>query len=401
MKTTLSRLLCIVLTISFLSACQGGNPSGSQSSSHADQVVARVGDTDILYSQLAEQMAMLDAMYSDLSDQFTTEELQEKLHTAALSSLENLITQQILNSKIEEYGLTLTPEEQEQAQHAWDQTLESITSSVQSSYPDLTGDDLDSMVQAALEASGQEEQTVVDRASQSILVGKLKEQALSQTVPLPDRARVEAAYTKLLAQQQEQFDQDVTSFESAMILGDPVAYVPRSYRVIQEIQLLFDNDVIQLLRQMKQYDSDDSDSYEEMLSLEFQRLLEGNLPQLYDQLDQGTPFSQLMEEIKPGSSDTYNYISEDTTRLSQEYQQAALSIPAPGQISGTPVKLEYGYAVLCWADSLDAGARPLEEVYHDLEQQLLEADRNRAWSDLQAQWRQEAQVEIFEDRLGY
>ena len=108
MKTTLSRLLCIVLTISFLSACQGGNPSGSQSSSHADQVVARVGDTDILYSQLAEQMAMLDAMYSGLSDQFTTEELQEKLHTAALSSLENLITQQILNSKIEEYGLTLT-----------------------------------------------------------------------------------------------------------------------------------------------------------------------------------------------------------------------------------------------------------------------------------------------------
>lgn len=96
---------------------------------------------DILYSQLAEQMVMLEAMYSGLSDQLTKEELQEKLHTAALSSLENLIAEQILRTKIDEYGLTLTQEEQSAAEAVWEQTLASMTQSVQSTYPDLEGDD--------------------------------------------------------------------------------------------------------------------------------------------------------------------------------------------------------------------------------------------------------------------
>ena len=127
------------------------------------------------------------------------------------------------------------------------------------------------MVQATLEVSGQEKQTVVDNAARSILVRKLKEQVMSET-PRPNRQKVEKFYSSLLAEQREQFDQDVTQFESAMIMGEPVVYVPQDYRVIQEIHLKFDDEVVQLLNQMEQYDTDDSNSYEEMLSLEYQRL---------------------------------------------------------------------------------------------------------------------------------
>lgn len=414
MKSIFSFFLCIMLVCPVLSGCRGsgnaGIPSesgtdqsasaGNPSAPAADEVVARVGDTEILYSQLAEQMVMLEAMYSGLLEQFTSEQLQEKLHDAALSSLEILVSQQILNSKIDEYGLTLTPEEQEEANQAWDQTIEDITNSVKQDYPDLTGEDLDAMVQSALEISGKEKQTVVDNAVQSILVRKLKEQVMSET-PRPDRQRVEEFYASLLAEQREQFDQDVTQFESAMIMGEPVVYVPRDYRIIQEIQLKFDDEVVQLLNQMEPYDTDDSDSYEEMLALEYQRLREESVPGLYRQLEEGVSFSQLMEAIKPGSSSTFNYVCEDTTRLSQEYQQAALSISQPGETSDTPVQQNRGYTILYWADSLKAGEIPLEEVYDLLEQQLLEEDRNQTWTDLQSQWRQEARVEIFEDRLGY
>lgn len=231
MKSILSFFLCTMLVCPLLSACQGsgntGTPSesdtdqsvsaGDPSAPAADEVVARVGDTEILYSQLAEQMVMLEAMYSGLSEQFTPEQLHEKLHDAALSSLETLISQQILNSKIDEYGLTLTPEEQQEAGQAWDQTIENVTNMVRQDYPDLTGADLDAMVQATLEVSGQEKQTVVDNAARSILVRKLKEQVMSET-PRPNRQKVEKFYSSLLAEQREQFDQDVTQFESAMII---------------------------------------------------------------------------------------------------------------------------------------------------------------------------------------
>ena len=295
---------------------------------------------------------------------------------------------------------TLTPEEQEEAGQAWDQTIENVTNMVRQDYPDLTGADLDAMVQATLEVSGQEKQTVVDNAARSILVRKLKEQVMSET-PRPNRQKVEKFYSSLLAEQREQFDQDVTQFESAMIMGEPVVYVPQDYRVIQEIQLKFDDEVVQLLNQMEQYDTDDSNSYEEMLSLEYQRLQEESISKLYHQLEEGVAFSQLMEDTKPGSSNTFNYVCEDTTRLSQAYQQAALSISRPGETYDTPIQQSRGYTILHWADSLEAGEIPLEEVYDLLEQQLLEEDRNQTWTDLQSQWRQETLVEIFEDRLGY
>ena len=159
-----SRLFCIALTAALLltAGCQNQNSGSAQSSQDAqsqkDEVIAQVGDQNIMYSQLAEHMVTLEAMYSGLSDQFTTQELQEKLHTAAMESLENLITQQILYCKIDEYGITLTPEEEAEAQKAWEETLESTRSSVESTYPELEGEDLEAMVQTAIETAGLKEE---------------------------------------------------------------------------------------------------------------------------------------------------------------------------------------------------------------------------------------------------
>ena len=81
-----------------------------------------------------------------------------------------------------------------------------------------------------------------------------------------------------------------------------MVYVPQDYRVIQEIHLKFDDEVVQLLNQMEQYDTDDSNSYEEMLSLEYQRLQEESISKLYHQLEEGVAFSQLMEDTKPAAA---------------------------------------------------------------------------------------------------
>ena len=157
MKLRLLSALCAVIL--FLSAgCQSQNASSSQTSQSAqtqeDEVIAEVGNQKIMYSQLAEQMVTLEAMYSGLSDQLTEQQLKEKLHTAALESLENLIAQQILYCKIDEHGIALTENEETEAQKTWDETLEAMRTSVQNSYPDLQGEDLEAMVQEAIDAIG-------------------------------------------------------------------------------------------------------------------------------------------------------------------------------------------------------------------------------------------------------
>lgn len=414
MKRILAILLCTAMALTLLAGCQGEQkdpqPTGTATPSPApevtaspapaaDQVVARVGDAEILYGQLAEQMVTLEAMYSGLSEQFTPEELQEKLHAAALSVLENLISEQILRMKIEEYGLSLTDEEQATADAAWDNTLAKLRTSVAASYPDLKDEDLEAMVQLALESSGLKQETVVASAVQSALVGKLKEQV---TAPVSaTETEVGQAYQELLTQQQKTFAEDATAFEAAMIAGDPVVFVPETYRVIQEIYLRFDDDVIQLLTQLKTYDTEDNDTYEDMLKQEYKRLRENALPQLRERLSGGAGFAQLMEEIKPGSSTVFNYVGAGTTRLAEDYYETAMSISAPGQVSEGTVTQEYGYKVLYWADTLEPGVRPLEQVYDAIEAELSQTARSQLWTETQKQWRQEADVEIYEDRLGY
>lgn len=403
MKLRLLSALCAVIL--FLSAgCQSQNASSSQTSQSAqtqeDEVIAEVGNQKIMYSQLAEQMVTLEAMYSGLSDQLTEQQLKEKLHAAALESLENLIAQQILYCKIDEHGIALTENEETEAQKTWDETLEAMRTSVQNSYPDLQGEDLEAMVQAAIDASGLKKEEVISSARQTALVSKLKEQIMAQASQ-PTQQQVEEAYQQLLEEQQEKFSEDPMAFEASMLAGDPVVYVPEPYRMIQELYLQFDPEVVQLLREMKSYDTEESDSYEEILALEYERLREGRLPQVQERLNNGESFQRLMEENKPGSSSTYNYVGEGTTRLSDEYYQAAMSISEPGQTASQPIKMESGYAILYWADTIQPGIRSVEEVRDDLEEQLYRSAQNSLWKDTQASWREEANVVIYEDRLGY
>ena len=403
MKLRLLSALCAA-TLLLSAGCQNQSSGSSQASQSTqpqeDEVIAEVGDQKIMYSQLAEQMVTLEAMYSGLSDQLTEQQLKEKLHTAALESLENLITQQILYCKIDEYGITLTEEEEAEAQMAWDETLEAMRTSVQSSYPDLEGEDLEDMVQAALEASGLEQEEVISSARQTALVSKLKEQVMAQASQ-PTQQQVEEAYQQLLEEQQEKFSEDLMAFEASMLAGEPVVYVPEPYRMIQELYLQFDSEVVQLLREMKSYDTEESDSYEEILALEYERIREERLPQTLERLNNGESFQQLMEENKPGSSSTYNYVGEGTTRLSEEYYQAAMSIAEPGQTSAQPIKMENGYAILYWADTIQPGVRAIEEVQDELKEQLYHSAQNTLWKDTQDNWREEANVVIYENRLGY
>lgn len=406
MKRVLTIALSLAMILSLAVGCDKQTPppasdSGSQPGSASnDQVIALVNGEKIWYSQLAEQMVAVEAMYSSLSQQFTKEELQDKLHESATTALNHLINDQILQQKISEFGISLTPEEETQAQSAWDQTVASVTESVQKTYPTLEGKDLEAMTQAALDGSGVKKDAVIEGARRTALAGKLKNQVTSQ-LPPPQSEQVEEIYQQLLEEQTAAFQNDPTAFEAQALSGDPLVYVPEDYRVIQEINLRFDDEVIQLLNEMKQYDTDDNNSYEEMLFLEYQRLQQEALPQLYSRLNQGESFLSLMEEIKPGSSDRYNYVSANTTRLDQDYLNTALSISAPGKWSEEALKMPYGYTVLFWADNLKPGARSMEEVRPDIEAQLQKTAQLEAWNNAQEQWYQEADIEVYEDLLGY
>ncbi|MEA4893828.1 MAG: SurA N-terminal domain-containing protein [Oscillospiraceae bacterium] len=394
---------CLILTLLFtaLSGC-GGKSAGkteSPSSSAEDAAVARVGSTEIMFSELAEQMVTVEAMYSKLTDQLSAEEIKQKLHEAALTVLNNLVSRQILLNKINEYDVKLTEEETKETEAVWDETVNKITVSLQKSYPDLSGDDLNTMVNYTLASSGLDEAVVIENSALSAKTAKLKDKLLTD-IPEPSDGEVLDYYNVLVSEQTSAFRGNPTAFESAALSGDIIVFVPAAYRIIKEISLTFDADVIELLDQLKQIDTEDDTTYEDMLANELS-LLNEDVASIRTQYAGGTPFSEIMEKYKTGSGDTVNYVAENSSRFSDSYLEAAMSIGKVGEIGDKLVNTDYGYTVLYWEDSLPAGEIPLADVREQLSHTLVENDRTEKWKELQSAWRNEANVEIFEDALGY
>ena len=404
MKKAIATFLVLTFIMVSFSGCGGqpGAPSQGDAgrTSAGDAVVARVGDFEIFYSQMANQMVTLEAMYNDVGGQYTEGQVKDLLNQAARSTLENLINSHILDMKIEEYQITLTKEEERQGESRWQALLEDTKQAVQAEQPDLTGGELEDMVDLVMGYKGLDKASVYESTLRSLKLEKLRSQLASE-LPEPDQQEISAVYDSLLAQQKAAFDADVTAFESTMLDGDVVVYVPRDYRVMRQLDLSFEQDVINILKQLETYDSVDGDTYREMEKNELRLLKEEKIPVIKGLLEQGLSFSQIMEETKPGSSKRVNYICQDSTRFSDDYYAAAFSIPAEGRLAGEPVRQKYGYSLLYWDSSIPAGVISLQTAREQIRLDLMKKAENEHWKTLQDQWRAQADVTIYESVFSY
>lgn len=378
-----------------LSGCAGAGDGHDTPAPAEDPVLAVVNGEDIPYSVFVERMVTVEALYNSLSGTLSEAEIKEKLQSEAENVLETLIQETILRQKIGEYSLTLTKEEELEAQAAWTAVQDKIAESVAHSYPDYSGEDLEALVQIAIEGSSLQKETVVQSARQQMLLEKLKTM-LTAELPAVTESAVEAYYHQLLTEQQPQFDADAAAFESAMLGKAAVVYIPHTYRVLYELELRFDDDVRSLLAQLKEYDTEDDNTYETMMDNEH-ALLSQRAGEIRAKAEAGTPLADLLVEY----GGRVNYFSEATTRFSNRYRDIALSLQQPGEIAWELVEQDSGGLLLCWADTLSPGPIPLREVEGTIREIIQDQRCAAAWSEAQNRWRQEAEVTVDQTLLSY
>lgn len=399
MKKSLTALLAFVLVLTLLlSAC--GESASDETTSVDATVVARVNGTDILYSDFAVQMASVESIYNSLSDTLSPDEISARLEDEAKIVLNNLINDAILQQKTEEYGITLNEEDEAEVQAAWTAVREKIADSVRANYAayGYSEEDMEAMVEIALTSSSINEEQVVGSARTSILTEKLRSIVVADAA-VADEA-VEERYNQLLTEQKTEYDNDLTAFEADMLGKTVVVYIPDTYRVIYEMKLTISEDVQTLLMQLKEYDTEENTSYEDMLASE-QAVLLKLIDEIRARCDRGDDFAAIYEKYLDGEEPRLNYITEKSTRFSEEYYNAAISIPSEGMLSESYTQQDYGYTLLYWGDTLAAGEVPLEEVYDALYGQLLEEQQDQYWSEIQTQWYEEAEITVDESLISY
>lgn len=364
-----------------------------------DAIVAVVNGTQISYGKFAEQMAGIEALYSAMGDTLSTDEINRELTKQAASVLEMLISDVILEQKAEEYDILLSDDEQAEADKAWESIKERFSVTISANYPTIEDDELDDMVLLALESSGLDRDMVIESAITSARTAKLRELIESEAGEATS-AEIEAYYTTLLAEQQTEFEDNVTAFESAMLDDTVVVYIPKEYRVIHEWEFRYEDDVIALLNQLKELDTTESSAYEDTLAAEQKRTLEA-IGVARAKVKKGSDFDALYAEENPGQTPRENYICESSSRFSKEYYDAAMSIDAVGGLSAQAIAQNYGYKLLCWVRTLQPGTVPLADVRESIASRLSAERRSECWKAAQERWRSEAEITINQELITY
>lgn len=394
MLSRMKKLFLILLIVLFFPPLLTVKAETTQTQESENSIAALVDGKPIFWSQVEAQMTTLNMMYQNLSGSLSEEEIAEKKLKAKSEILDKLIEQLVVQNKLASLGFIVTDEIKTQAEESYQSTVKVIEDYVKKSYPDISKEDLEETAQWILSNQGLSKESIVESAIQNALFDAYKKQIEDETDRM-DESAVKAYYNSLYSEQKESFSNDINLYEQALLSGKPVIFRPVETRVIKQLSITFDDDVIDLINQLNTYGS--KDEAEKMRMDQYDRI-SAKLNQTMDRLKSGESFDALIEEFSEGS-DAVNYVSEQSTRFSEEFKNAAMSIETLGQFS-EPIKTAYGYLILCWDATLEA-ADPVafEDVRADLESLLSEFNRNRAIADQKMQWLKEANIEIFEDGL--
>jgi hypothetical protein len=356
-------------------------------------VVATVDGTTITRRQVEAQMLTVNRIYQAMEESLSPEIIEEKKLEARKQILNNLIEKQIILNRTGDIEKNLSEADTARIEAVYEAGIGRIADYVRKTYPDLSPEETLREVETLLKTSGLALEDIRGNAKSATLQELLYESILAGE---PSSAEIEGRYRRLLAEQKEKFEKDISRYEQALLGNEPIAFRPAECRVVRELAVNFDADVIGLIRQLEGFDS--KAEAEKMRQDQFLRQ-EEKVRRILEQF-KTLPFDRLVaEELGPTVSPARNYISSESSRFSAEYRDGALAIAEIGGVS-EPIRSEYGTTILYWEGNTGPrGEVPLWEIYDTIKETVRQEKNRRLWEEAKALWREEAEVKLYPENL--
>ena len=293
MLSRMKKLFLILLIVLFFPPLLTVKAETTQTQESENSIAALVDGKPIFWSQVEAQMTTLNMMYQNLRGSLSDEEIAEKKLKAKSEMLDKLIEQLVVQNKLASLGFIVTDEVKTQAEESYQSTVKVIEDYVKKSYPDISKEDLEETAQWILSNQGLSKESIVESAIQNALFDAYKKQIEDETDRM-DESAVKAYYNSLYSEQKESFSNDINLYEQALLSGKPVIFRPVETRVIKQLSIPFDDDVIDLINQLNAYGS--KDEAEKMRMDQYDRI-SAKLNQTMDRLKSGESFDALIEEF--------------------------------------------------------------------------------------------------------
>ncbi len=338
-------------------------------SAEEDSVIAYVGGVPITRA-MAEQRASSGTAISGASA-LSDEEKAAAREEAIRQALFSLIAEQACINEAERLGLDLDGNTAAETERLYNRMIEAVESYVRISYPNLDRNAMDEQVDSLLKVLGSSRESYRETARRTALISALEAYWMND-YPLPSDAEVRTYYDELYSAQKELFDADENAFESAMLNREPVVYRPRDLKMIRKAEFLFSDEISTYLRQLRQLGVSNAD---QQIKDQYHMLADQVEP-VYEAILSGEKsFTEVMEELDPGSSEKVNYFHPDSTRFSADYYDRANAFMEVGEIS-TAYIIANGYAVLEYFGDIPAGELSPEEAA-DMIREVIKSEGSR------------------------
>ena len=239
------KLMALLTALLMLAGC---NLIATDPVLDAQQVVAKVGDTEITKGEWLEQTEnvlynnqLMYYYYYGMSYDVTD---SQAIADARSTAIDNLITYEVLTQKAAEEGLDVLSEEEqaqveESVQSDWDSYLDSYTT-LYFSDSEMEGEELESAVIARMEQDGITQEALREMYTDEIVDDHLYQFAIQDVEVTDDEVQME--YDGLVLDQQGTLDTTPTLYQSYVSNGTDIYYVPEGYRGIKQILIALDDE---------------------------------------------------------------------------------------------------------------------------------------------------------------
>lgn len=445
------KLMALLTALLMLAGC---NLIATDPVLDAQQVVAKVGDTEITKAEWLAQTEnvlynnQLMYYYYGLSYDVTD---SQAIADARSTAIDNMITSEVLKQKAAAEGLDVLSEEEqaqveENVQSDWSSYLDSYTT-LYFSDSELEGEELENAVIARMGEDGITQDALRAMYTDDIISDHLYQFAIEGVEVTDDEVQME--YDGLVLDQQGTLDTTPTLYQSYVSNGTDIYYVPEGYRGIKQILIALDEDQANEISELQSTITTNDTALEDLRTQldELQNPVEGEEPtatpgeieasteqvetqiaqlveenataqtqldelqtQAYAQIE--TTASEALEKAQAGEDfdeliATYGEddgmkeepyasqgypVCEGLTAYVTEFQDAAMALEKVGDISGL-VKTSYGYHILQYAQDIPSGPVAYETVEEDLRAQMLSEKQSAAYTAKVDEWVAEADVE--------
>lgn len=400
----LKKIASIILCVAVVASLAGCSMISVDSEKDANQVVAVVGDTQILKKEFTEEFTNQMSYYGYDESYITDSANKETVDSMKKSILDQMVSEEAAYQYAIANGMDLTDAEKQEVQDNLNSTIETYKESIRTGVEEEAA--ADPSINVEEEVAKREQEQLAVYQDPSYVEGTIRyevlqkfQDSITSTVTVTE-ADARERFDAEVGNQQNMLD-NITMYELNISMGNTAYVFPEGTKAVKNLLIMIPSDK---QTEIATYRSNGDDAQADTVLQEELAKIKSKADEVLAKVAAGDDFDALLEEYgedtgmtqEPAKTKGY-YVYPGDTNYVQSFVDAALALQNVGDTSDL-VASDYGYHILKLIAIPDQVV-PFDDIKEDLIASLQSDAEQSAILQKEKELVDAAKAKVYYDRL--